>query len=118
MAAIEGVASALSVAVIAGVSDDEQISKWLMKGIPFGYDDFWKTYYGNRTREDVFEMPAPLRTKPIPEVKRSHRRRARHKQRFKHRLSFGAQKELQRIYGLQSKTFTRNAQNNAKGVLG
>jgi uncharacterized protein VirK/YbjX len=108
MAAIEGFASALSVAVVAGVSDDEQVSKWhTKKDIAFAYDDFWKIYYGNRTRKDFFEMPVPLPLKPIREVTRSHRRRARHKQRFKQRVSLEVQKELERVFALHSATYTK-----------
>jgi uncharacterized protein len=108
MAAIEGFASALSVAVVAGVSDDEQVSKWhTKKDISFAYDEFWKIYYGTRTREGFFEMPVPLPLKPIREVSRSHRRRARPKQQFKQRVSLEVRKELERIFSLHSATCTK-----------
>jgi uncharacterized protein VirK/YbjX len=118
MAAIEGFASAISVVTVAGVSDDEQVSKWhTQKDISFAYNDFWKIYYGIRTKEDFFEMSVPLGLKPIREVKRSHRRRARHKQRFKQRVSSGVHKELERIFALHPERSSLGKPNNVNGPL-
>lgn len=103
MAAVQGIATALNVAVIAGVKNCEQVTAGtnddLMKDDPktlyFDYDAFWQAHLG--TDEGKFYlMSVPIPEKPIELISRSHRKRTRAKRQFKNevveacRAGFGA----------------------------
>lgn len=81
LAAIEGVAVALSVQTLCGVSTAQQLStRW---GIAtFDYDAFWSDLTVERHGE-WYRTPAPIPRKPLSDVSASHRRRTKRKRRVK-----------------------------------
>ena len=88
LSAAEGVAAALSIARLGGVSSEHQLSsRWRPEGAHrFDYDGFWHEFLGERQGE-WFWAPTPLHRKPIAEVAPTHRRRARRKRQFRDALA-------------------------------
>jgi hypothetical protein len=84
LAAAEGVAMALSVRKIRGVSNEEQLSKAGPEkdGCCFDYDAFWAALPG-RWVDGWRELQAPIGHKPLAEISVDHRRRTLRKRRLK-----------------------------------
>ena len=84
VAALQGIASALHIERMAGVSNSEQLMANDLKTykLYFDYDKFWKSILACETGR-FFQMPVPLDERPLGEIAIAHRRRTRVKRRFK-----------------------------------
>jgi uncharacterized protein VirK/YbjX len=87
VAAADGLAAALSLDRIYGVSNDEQLSKSsdAKDGCLFDYDEFWSALSGERLG-GWYRFDAPLGHKPLSQAPIEHRRRIKRKRRFKQQL--------------------------------
>lgn len=85
MAALRGVAQALGVDGMAGVSDADQMTKTRPNSYVFQFDyaGFWPMFGGEENSRGVFEIPIEAWEKPLTEIPRSHRRRSRKKREYK-----------------------------------
>lgn len=84
LSAVQGIAKALQIEVIAGIRNSEQIT-FNTDGatdIYFDYDEFWEAFAGIRT-DRFYLIPVPFAKKPIQQINTVHRRRTRLKRRFK-----------------------------------
>ncbi len=84
LSAVQGIAEALQIEVIAGIRNSEQIT-FNTDGatdIYFDYDEFWDAFSGVRT-DRFYLIPVPFPKKPIQQINAVHRRRTRLKRRFK-----------------------------------
>jgi uncharacterized protein VirK/YbjX len=83
MAAVQGIAHALDVAVIAGVKNSEQITAGMKEDtVVFDYDAFWQAHHGIEEQR-FYLMRVPIPDKPIESISRAHRRRTLAKREFK-----------------------------------
>ena len=91
MAAVQGLADALSVNVIAGVRNTEQITANSSdsENVFFDYDAFWRTHLGNEA-EKFFLISVPIPEKPMALISASHRRRTRLKRQFRSEVAEAA----------------------------
>jgi uncharacterized protein VirK/YbjX len=87
LAAAEGLALAMSLPTIYGVSDDEQLARHnpYKEGCLFGYDAFWEALAGERI-DGWYRFEAPILHKPLALVTVDHRRRSRRKRQLKEQL--------------------------------
>jgi len=85
MAALRGVAQALGVDGLAGVTDADQMTKTRPNYyvFPFDYAAFWPMFGGEKNGRGVFDIPIEAWEKPLTEIPRSHRRRSRKKREYK-----------------------------------
>lgn len=86
LAAVEGVATALNLSHIIGVSADNHISDsgdLPPSDMVKAYDEFWLAAGGLRLERNMYHLPVPLPHKPIQSVKRNHRSRALRKREYK-----------------------------------
>jgi uncharacterized protein len=86
MVAAQSIASVLSIELIGGVSNTEQLVKTVQE-FPFDYDTFWQTFLAEKTGGGFFLMPVPLPQKPIEMISALHRHRTRCKRRFKEHVA-------------------------------
>lgn len=94
MAAAEGVASALDIKLVAGVSASNQLSD----GTSFNYGAFWETFSGEKTGTDFYVIPIPLSGTPLEQCNPGHRRRTRLKREYKVQLAEGVRATFIREY--------------------
>jgi uncharacterized protein VirK/YbjX len=83
---LQGMARALDIRMLAGVSNAEQLSK--SRGIRrdevlFDYDGFWHALHAQRTIDNLFVLPLPLAERPIDTIAQKHRSRTLRKRRYK-----------------------------------
>ncbi len=85
LAAAQGIASELDVALVVGVPNEEQPSKMQVGGFPFpfDYDTFWKDCSATLSPRKFYVLPAEFGGKPLDQISADHRRRARHKRQFR-----------------------------------
>lgn len=85
MAAARGVAQAIGVSGIAGVSNADQIVKTQKRATSFSfdYDAFWPMFGGELNEKGIFVIPVETFEKPLLDIPRTHRRRSRKKREFK-----------------------------------
>jgi uncharacterized protein len=86
LAAVEGVATALNLSHIIGVSADNHISDsgdLPPSDMVKAYDEFWFAAGGLRLGRNMYHLPVPLPHKPIQSIKRNHRSRALRKREYK-----------------------------------
>jgi len=85
LAAVRGVAQALDISAIAGVSNAVQLVKTRRGHEPFSfdYDAFWPMFGGLASEDGIFALPVQPYEKSLLEVPRTHRRRTRKKRQFK-----------------------------------
>jgi uncharacterized protein VirK/YbjX len=83
MAAVQGIAQVLQVAVLAGVKNCEQITAGMLEDtVYFDYDAFWRAHHGvDEGRFYLMHVPVP--EKSIESISRAHRRRTLAKREFK-----------------------------------
>jgi uncharacterized protein VirK/YbjX len=82
VSAAEGVALALRLSHICGVSGAEQLSRQRPQADYFDYDSFWESLSGRRIG-DWYQFDAPFLHKPSSETATHHRRRTRQRRLFK-----------------------------------
>lgn len=95
MSAVQGIASALEVQVIAGVRNHEQLTANVdaERNVRFDYDAFWATYAGSESR--AFHLIGlPVTQKPLSQVTSAHRRRTRLKRQFKRQVAEAAEQSF------------------------
>jgi len=86
MAAVQGLAQGLNVAVIAGVKNCEQITAGMLEDtVYFDYDAFWRAHHGVDEGR-FYLMTVPIPEKPIESISRAHRRRTLAKREFKNAI--------------------------------
>ena len=81
IAALQGIAGALCIERMAGVSNSEQLTANCAK-VYFDYDKFWGSILARETGR-FFQMSVPLDERPLGEIAITHRRRTRLKRLFK-----------------------------------
>jgi len=88
-----GIASALSIKSIIGVSNSEQLSNSadVERRYRFDYDAFWETFLPRKVGGGFLEMSVPILQKPIPTVSTMHRRRARQRRLYREQVAASAQ---------------------------
>jgi uncharacterized protein VirK/YbjX len=88
MAALQGIAAALSIGMLAGVTNKEQLTahRDANRHVCFDYDAFWSTYMGDAT-EKFHLMRVPMPEKPLMQISSVHRRRSRLKRQFKREVA-------------------------------
>jgi len=97
LAALQGIAGALGIEAMVGVSNAEQLSKSRSDGarnVLFDYDQFWTALHAQRTIDNLFVLPVPLPERPIETIAQKHRARTLRKRRFKERVSLEIGKEF------------------------
>jgi uncharacterized protein VirK/YbjX len=84
MAVLQGIAEALHIGLIAGVTNEEQLTANIdaSRIVYFDYDDFWRAHLGAESTK-FYLMPVPIADKPLALITSGHRRRTRFKRRFK-----------------------------------
>lgn len=98
VSALQGIASALSVQVIAGVTNQEQLTANIDadRNVRFDYNAFWATYPGSAS-PGFHLISLPLRQRPLSEVDATHRRRTRLKRHFKRQIADAAEQSFQAL---------------------
>jgi uncharacterized protein VirK/YbjX len=88
VAAAEGMATALSLGHIFGVSNERQLSKSSAygEGCVFDYDGFWRALSGVRCA-GWYRFDVPIGHKPLSHAPIEHRRRTKRKRRLKQAVS-------------------------------
>lgn len=79
MAAIEGVAAALGVERVAGVSNINQVCTRKL----FNYESFWETLSFEKAGRDCYASILPTTSRPLEQCSPDHRRRTKKKRNFK-----------------------------------
>jgi uncharacterized protein VirK/YbjX len=86
MAAVQGIAQVLDVAVIAGIKNSDQITAGMKEdSVIFDYDAFWRAHHGIDEGR-FYLMGVPISEKPIESIFRAHRRRTLAKREFKNAI--------------------------------
>lgn len=85
LSAVRGIAIALGIPVLIGVSANHQITR---KGEPHtaAYDDFWTTSGGKKINDQYYYLPTVQIEKPIGSIKNNHRSRVKRKRYIKNEL--------------------------------
>lgn len=92
MAAIEGIAAALGVECVAGVSNINQIHAHKS----FNYESFWETLSFAKTGSDFYASALPLASRPLDQCSPEHRRRTKKKRVFKAGVAISVQSSFKR----------------------
>ncbi len=87
LAAVQGLATALNIDNIAGLSGKDQLTLDLDTASRFDYDKFWTDFQAVPTLLNFFMFRAAYPGKPIEQINASHRRRARRKRQFKKQIA-------------------------------
>lgn len=84
ISALQGIAGALRIERMAGVSNSEQLkaNDPKISQLYFDYDKFWRSILACETGR-FFQMSVPLDERPLGDIAIAHRRRTRLKRRFK-----------------------------------
>lgn len=93
LAALQGIAQALGIDTLIGVSNAEQLSKSRgvrAESVLFDYDSFWQSLQAQRTIDNLFMLPLPIPDKPIETIAQKHRSRTLRKRRYKESVSEAA----------------------------
>jgi uncharacterized protein VirK/YbjX len=80
IAALQGIAVALNIRHIVGISSTEQVSAAIKppdSNFVSIYDEFWASIHGTRLASGCFQLPVPVPRKPLLLIRRNHRLRAR-----------------------------------------
>jgi uncharacterized protein VirK/YbjX len=96
MAAVQGIAEALHVGVLAGVRNAEQITANVdeERVVHFSYDGFWRTNLGTEV-EKFFLITVPIPEKPLAQISTAHRGRTRAKRYLKSEVAECAKETFQ-----------------------
>jgi uncharacterized protein len=97
MVAIQSVARALGIKVIAGVTDENQLAKLPERSVRFQYNSFWENWTGRRTA-GFYEIPVPLPQTALHDIQSGHRRRTRKKRQFKSKVALQIAGQLDTIF--------------------
>jgi len=81
--AAHGLASALGIGQLVGISTEEQLCR---DKISFDYASFWQQFEGQRTAANLFLLAGPAAEKPIQQIKSNHRARTLRKRLAKQQL--------------------------------
>ncbi|AMJ67565.1 hypothetical protein AXW84_20700 [Hymenobacter sp. PAMC 26628] len=79
IAALQGVAAALDINILAGISTEER----LYDTITFDYNSFWESFQAERTQDNLFFLALPLVKTPIELIKGKRRERTLRKRQYK-----------------------------------
>ncbi len=79
IAALQGVAAALNVNFLVGISTEER----LYDTITFDYNSFWESFQAERTQDNLFFLALPLVKTPIELIKGKRRERTLRKRQYK-----------------------------------
>lgn len=79
IAALQGVAVALGINLLAGISTEER----LYDTITFDYNSFWESFQAERTPDNLFLLVLPLAKMPIELIKGKRRERTLRKRQYK-----------------------------------
>ena len=96
MAAVQGIAEALHVDVIAGIRNEEQITANVDEDrvVHFSYDAFWRTNLGTEA-EKFYLIAVPIPEKPLAQISPAHRGRTRTKRYLKGEVAESARESFQ-----------------------
>ena len=78
-----GLAKALRIGQVVGISTEEQLCR---DKISFDYASFWQQFDGQRTAANLFLLATPVLEKPIQQIKSKHRARTLRKRLAKQQL--------------------------------
>jgi uncharacterized protein VirK/YbjX len=86
------IAAALKIAVIGGVTNEEQLGRSVNEAevFYFDYDAFWETFPVTKGSTNFYVITVPFPEKPLDQIGRSHRRRTKAKRRLKKQIAEGA----------------------------
>jgi uncharacterized protein VirK/YbjX len=90
LAAAEGVASALDIHHMLGVSARNQITadrEFPHLDLEKAYDDLWQAAGGRLLDRGFYHLAVPAEPKPLQFIQRSHRRRAKRKREFRNQVA-------------------------------
>lgn len=88
MSAIRGIAGALNIAGIVGVSAQNQVTlRGIAAPLTFSYDGFWVSAGGEKIDEGGYYLPVVRAEKAISSVKNNHRSRVKRKRQLKDSLT-------------------------------
>jgi uncharacterized protein VirK/YbjX len=79
VAALQGIASALNINLLTGISTEER----LYDTITFDYNSFWESFQAERTQDNLFFLALPLVKTPIELIKGKRRERTLRKRHYK-----------------------------------
>ncbi|WP_161599603.1 DUF535 family protein [Hymenobacter nivis] len=79
ISALQGVAAALNINTLVGISTEER----LYDTITFDYNSFWESFQAERTPENLFFLGLPLVKTPIELIKGKRRERTLRKRQYK-----------------------------------
>jgi len=93
--AAHGLASALGIRQLVGISTEEQLCR---DKINFDYASFWQQFDGQRTAANLFLLAGPNSEKPIQQIKSNHRARTLRKRQCKQQLRATVAQEFAAVY--------------------
>jgi uncharacterized protein VirK/YbjX len=99
IAALAGIAHALDIQHMVGISADNQVARTPAKSL---YDDFWTTLGARPLHGHFFHVALPLPEKPLNRIKQHHRARTANKRRFKKQITDHVCGEFRRHLARQS----------------
>lgn len=82
VSALQGVAAALGIETLVGISTAER----LYEGITFDYDSFWASFNAEKTAGNLFFLSLPLAKTPIELIKGKRRERTLRKRQYKDQI--------------------------------
>jgi uncharacterized protein VirK/YbjX len=90
LAALQGVANAFDIRVIAAIPGDRQISyrKATASAFKVSYDDLFAGLGFSKNATGFFSSAVPIDQKPLTSIKRGHKLRTREKRAFKQQIQF------------------------------
>jgi uncharacterized protein VirK/YbjX len=96
VSALEGIAAALGIPQVVSVSAANQASDSSEKHSTFAqkYDEFFESWGAPFANPGFYTLPVPFPQKPLPEIKLSHRQRARKRRALKSLVSEQASQAL------------------------
>ena len=98
MAAVQGIALALGIRHVLGISAKEQVcteGKPPTQDFISAYDEFWSSIEGKRLASGYFHFPVPLPEKSLVLIKQNHRLRVRARRLFRSDVSERVRRELE-----------------------
>lgn len=99
MAVLSGLAAALRIDTVLGVSDGACVSRDTIaqSGSSFCYGQFWARYGGQVLEGGHHLISLPVAEKPLSEIAAKHRKRTQRKREFKHQVAAASQQAFRSV---------------------
>lgn len=98
MVSINAIARALGIAALAGVTNEEQLSKLPTKDFSFDYNAFWENWVERSAAHGFYEIPVPLPQTALTEIEPRHRHRTRKRREFKQQVAIEIARNLHGVF--------------------